>query len=57
VIPYEFADEELKCLAKLLRKNESSLDSRLDRLHCFLEDTVYRMMTIEEAEEFYGIKD
>ncbi len=50
---YSFNDCEIKSLMLLLRKNEADLDDRLDIFRCFLENYIYRIMTIEEAEIFF----
>ena len=50
---YSFSDEEIRPLLLLLRKNEAVLDARLDAFFAFLERTAYKVMTIEEAEEFF----
>jgi hypothetical protein len=53
---YSFTDIEIKNLALLLRKNEAGLDENLDVFRCFLENYIYRIMTIEEAEVFFDEK-
>ena len=53
VLTYEFTSGEVLALALLLRNHEDVLDSRLDSLKCILEDHVYQIMTIEEAEAFF----
>jgi hypothetical protein len=53
---YSFSDPELRSLAHLFRKHEEVLDSRLDTFRCFLEDYIYQIMTIEEAEVFFNEK-
>jgi hypothetical protein len=52
-MPYAFSDAEVKCLALLIRKHEAALDPALDAFKDFVEDSIYRMMTIEEAENFF----
>jgi hypothetical protein len=53
---YSFTDSEIKKLALLLRRQGSSLDSGLDGFRCFLEGSIYYIMTIEEAEVFFDEK-
>lgn len=55
-VDYTFTDVELKQLALLFRRQGSSLDETLDSFKCFLEGNIYRMMTIEEAENFFHEK-
>lgn len=50
---YDFTEAEIRSLALLLRKHEAVLDTRLDSFSAFIEGSLYRMMTIEEAEEFF----
>jgi hypothetical protein len=50
---YEFSEAEIRSLALLLRKHEAVLDTRLDAFSAFIEDSIYRVMTIEEAEDFF----
>ena len=52
-VQYDFTEAEIRSLALLLRKHEAVLDTRLDSFSAFIEDSLYRMMTIEEAEEFF----
>ena len=49
----DFTEAEIRGLALLLRKHEAVLDTRLDAFSAFVEGSLYRMMTIEEAEEFF----
>jgi hypothetical protein len=50
---YDFSEAEIRGLALLLRKHEAVLDTRLDAFSAFIEGSLYRMMTIEEAEDFF----
>jgi hypothetical protein len=50
---YDFSEAEIRGLALLLRKHEAVLDTRLDAFSSFIEGSLYRMMTIEEAEDFF----
>jgi len=50
---YRFSVAEIRSLALLLRRHEAVLDTELDSLKAFIEDRVYRLMTIEEAEDFF----
>lgn len=55
-VEYAFTDAELRQLALLFRRQGTSLDETLDSFACFLEGSIYRMMTIEEAEIFFNEK-
>ena len=52
-VSYAFNEAEIRSLILLLRKHEACLDAELDVFKCFLEDSIYQVMTIEEAEEFF----
>lgn len=52
-VSYAFNEAEIRSLILLLRKHEAGLDAELDVFKCFLEDSIYQVMTIEEAEEFF----
>lgn len=51
---YIFTDAEIRCLALLFRKYEAILDSDLDSLRHFVDEYMYGIMTIEEAEHFFN---
>lgn len=53
---YEFTEIEVRALALLLRRHEDVLDVSLDSFRCYMEDQIYRIMTIEEAEGFFNEK-
>ena len=55
-VEYSFSESEVRALALLLRKNEDVLISTLDSFNCFIEDSLYNTMTIEEAETFFDEK-
>jgi len=55
-VEYTFNDTEIKELMLLLRKHEAALDKNLDGFRGFLEDYIYCLMTIEEAEVFFDEK-
>lgn len=50
---YSFSDAEIKNLALLFRNHEAVIDESLDFFRCFLENHIYCIMTIEEAEIFF----
>ena len=50
---YSFTDSEIKNLARLMRKNVA-VEDNLDVFRCFLENYIYQIMTIEEAEVFFN---
>ena len=51
---YNFSSEEIESLCLLFRKNESSLPIELDSLKFWLEQKIYEVMSISEAEEFFN---
>lgn len=51
---YSFGDSEIKALARLFRSHDELIDPCLDQFRGFLEDCLYRVMTIEEAEAFFN---
>jgi hypothetical protein len=53
---YSFSDKELKSLALLFRKHGELVDPSLDSFAGYVEGYIYRLMTIEEAEEFFDEK-
>lgn len=51
---YSFSGEEIKELALLFRRCGQKLAPALRRLALFVDRTVCRHMTVEEAEDFFG---
>lgn len=50
---YNFKDTELKKLAILFRKNCDLIPDDLESFHIFLDQYIYNIMTIDEAEKFF----
>ena len=51
---YEFTEDELKALVLLMRKNEAELPGCLQNLMLNLQNCVYDVMTIDQAEKFFN---
>lgn len=53
-LTYTFNSEEIILLAKLLRKQQDSLDSGLERFSSTLENVIYNSLSLEEAKKLYS---
>ncbi len=53
---YAFSEAEIRALALLMRKLPSSSTAGLETFKCFLETSIYQIMTIAEAEDFFDEK-
>jgi hypothetical protein len=51
---YDFTEDEIKALVLLLRNNEADLPGCLQNLMLNLQNCVYNVMTIDEAEKFFN---
>lgn len=54
IMNYHFTNEEIRALVLLLREHEAILHPDIDSFRGFLENYIYQIMTIEEAEEFFN---
>jgi hypothetical protein len=51
---YSFTEDEIKSLALIYRNHPELFSSLLDSFGDFLENYLYQIMTIEEAERFFN---
>ena len=54
LMEYSFSNEEIRALVLLLREHEAVLHPDIDSFRGFLENYIYHIMTIEEAEVFFN---
>lgn len=54
LMQYTFTNEEMRALVLLLREHEAVLHPDIDSFCGFLENYIYHIMTIEEAEAFFN---
>lgn len=56
MINYSFNSEEILSMAKFLRKNELELPSELFNFSKFIENEIYKNMTLDQVDKFYNEK-
>ncbi len=53
-LSYDFSPEEIKLLAKFLRKNQDSLPDGLFKFLSAVERTIYNSLPMKEVATFYS---
>lgn len=53
-LKYDFTKSEVLSLAKFLRKNEEKLPAGLESFYHVLEDSIYDLFSLDEANRFYS---
>lgn len=53
---YAFSDTEIQALLRVLRAHGCESVTELNGIMCFLEKSIYEIMTIEEAEIYFNEK-
>ena len=53
-VDYHFTEEEIKSLAKFIRRNQDSLPDELSSFRNLVESRIYNSMSIQEVKRFYS---
>jgi hypothetical protein len=51
---YHFTPRELMVIARFLRKKQNELPEELSDFYATVEHTVYNVLSVDEAEQFYS---